>query len=65
MICYLKAVLIILMILKKKKGSVAQTIVNHIDTILHNKGDDNINIFVRRSFSEDFWRWLNDSAKYV
>jgi len=50
---------------KKKNGSVAQTIVNHIDTILHNKGDNNINIFVRRSFSEDFWRWLNDSAKYV
>ena len=50
---------------KKKKGSVAQTIVNHIDTILHYKGDNNINIFVRRSFSEDFSRWLNDSAKYV
>ena len=50
---------------KKKNGSVVQTIINQIDVILHNKGDDNLNIFVRRSFSQDFWRWLNDSARYI
>ena len=50
---------------KKKNGSVVQTIINQIDVILHNKENDNLNIFVRRSFSEDFWRWLNDSARYI
>ena len=50
---------------KKKKGSVAQTIVNHIDVILHNKDDNNLNLFVRRSFSEDLWLWLNDSARFI
>ena len=50
---------------KKKKGSVAQTIVNHIDVILHNKEDNNLNLFVRRSFSEDLWLWLNDSARFI
>ena len=50
---------------KKKNGSVVQTIINQIDVILHNKGDDNLNIFVRRSFAQDFWRWLNDSARYI
>ena len=50
---------------KKKNGSVVQTIINQIDVIIHNKGDNSLNIFVRRSFSQDFWRWLNDSARYI
>lgn len=50
---------------KNKKGSVVQTIVNHIDVILHHKEDDNLNLFVRRSFSEDLWLWINDSARFI
>ena len=50
---------------KNKKGSVVQTIVNHIDVILHHKEDNNLNLFVRRSFSEDLWLWINDSAKFI
>ena len=38
---------------KMKKGSVAQTLLNHTDVILHNIDDNNLNLFVRRSFSED------------
>ena len=49
----------------KTDGLTAQTIVNHIDVILHNKNTYNINLFVRRSFSEHLWLWLNDSAKFV
>ena len=49
----------------KKKGLVTQTIVNHIDVILHNKEDNNLNLFVRRSFSEDLWLWINDSARFI
>ena len=49
----------------KTDGLTAQTIVNHIDVILHNKNTYNINLFVRRSFSEHLCLWLNDSAKFV
>ena len=50
---------------KMKKGSVAQTLLNHTDVILHNINDNNLNLFVRRSFSEDLWLWINDSARFL
>ena len=50
---------------KMKKGSVAQTLLNHADVILHNIDDNNLNLFVRRSFSEDLWLWINDSARFL
>ncbi len=50
---------------KKKKGSVTQTIINHIDVILHNKDNNDLNLFVRRSFAEDLWLWLNDGARFI
>ena len=50
---------------KIKKGSVAQTVVNHVDVILHNIGENDLNLFVRRSFSEDLWLWINDSARFL
>ena len=49
----------------QKKGAVTQTILNHIDVILHNTGDNNLNLFVRRSFSEDLWLWISDSGKFL
>ena len=47
---------------KEKKGSSGQTILNHIDVIIHHKDSNNINLFVRRSFSEHLWSWINDCA---
>ena len=47
---------------KEKIGSAAQTILNHIDVIIHNKNSNNVNLFVRRSFSEHLWSWINDCA---
>ena len=47
---------------KTKKGSTAQTILNHIDVIIHHKSSDNVNLFVRRSFSEHLWSWINDAS---
>ena len=47
---------------EKKTGSVAQTILNQIDTIIHHKETNNVNLYVRRSFSEHIWSWLNDAA---
>ena len=50
---------------KNTKGSVVQTLVNHIDVIIHNKDINNLNLFVRRSFSNHLWLWMNDSARFV
>ena len=47
---------------KEKKGSTTQTLLSNIDVIIHNKGDNLVNLFVRRSFSEHLWSWINDSA---
>ena len=52
-------------IFKSKKGSVVQTIVNHIDVIIHNKNNNDLNLFVRRSFSNHLWSWMNDSARFI
>ncbi len=47
---------------KEKKGSTTQTILNHIDVILHHKEENVVNLFVRRSFAEHLWSWIEDSA---
>jgi len=52
-------------IFKSKKGSVVQTIVNHIDVIIHNKNNNDLNLFVRRSFSNHLWSWLNDGSRFI
>ena len=45
-----------------KKGSVTQTILSHIDVIIHLTEINDVNLLVRRSFSEHLYSWLNDSA---
>jgi len=47
---------------KNSTGAVVQTLVNHIDVVIHNKNINNINLFVRRSFANHLWSWLNDGA---
>ena len=47
---------------KEKKGSATQTLLNGIDVISLNKGMNLVNLFVRRSFSEHLYSWINDSA---
>ena len=47
---------------REKKGSTTQTLLNNIDVTIHNKGENLVNLFVRRSFSEHLCSWLNDSA---
>ena len=46
----------------KNKGSVVQTAFVHIDVIIHHKDTNNLNLFVRRSFSEHLFSWMNDVA---
>jgi len=50
---------------KNLKGSVTQTLVNHIDVIIHNKDINDLNLFVRKSFSEHLWFWINDSSRFI
>ena len=47
---------------KEKKGSTAQTVLNHIDVILHHKDENILNLFVRRSFAEHLCSWIEDCA---
>ena len=47
---------------KTKKGSVTQTLLLHVDVIIHLKEINTVNLFVRRSFSEHLMSWINDSA---
>ena len=47
---------------RNKKGSVTQTILAKIDVIIHNQNQNEVNLFVRRSFSQHLFSWMNDSA---
>ena len=47
---------------KNKKGAVTQTILAKIDVIIHNQDLNNVNLFVRRSFSQHLYSWMSDSA---
>ena len=47
---------------QNKKGAVTQTILNKIDIIVHNHNKNTVNLFVRRSFSQHLFSWMNDAA---
>ena len=49
-------------IFRNKKGSVAQTIISKIDVTIHNQDQNVANLFVRRSFSQHLFSWMNDAA---
>ena len=49
-------------VFKEKKGSTTQTVLNHVDVILHHKDENVVNLFVRRSFAEHLCSWIEDSA---
>ena len=47
---------------RNKEGSVTQTILAKIDVIIHNQNKNEVNLFVRRSFSQHLFSWMNDRA---
>ena len=47
---------------REKKGSTTQTVLNHVDVILHNKDKNIVNLFVRRSFAEHLFSWIEDCS---
>ena len=47
---------------QNRKGDVTQTILTKIDIIIHNQDKNTVNLFVRRSFSQHLFSWMNDAA---
>ena len=43
-------------------NSSAQTLLNNIDITIVKKDNENVDLLVRRSFSEHLWSWIKDSA---
>ena len=43
----------------------AQTLLNNIDVTIIKKNNENIDLLVRRSFSEHLWDWIKDSANLI
>ena len=43
-------------------NKVIQTILNHIDVTIHKKSENDVDLYVRRSFAKHLWNWLKDSA---
>ncbi len=50
---------------QNKKGTVTQTIIAKIDVIIHNQDKKDVNLFVRRSFSEHLFSWMTDAASRI
>ena len=50
---------------KNNKNVVVQTLLNHIDIIIHHQELNNVNLFVRKSFSEHLWLWIKDGSSFL
>ena len=46
-------------------NKVVQTILNHVDVTIHRRSENDVDLYVRRSFAGYLWDWLKDSAKLV
>ena len=46
-------------------NKVVQTILNHIDVTIHKKSENDVDLYVRRSFAKHLWDWLKDSASLM
>jgi len=42
-----------------------QTILNHVDVTIHQRSENDVDLYVRRSFADYLWHWLKDSAKLI
>jgi len=46
-------------------NKVVQTILNHIDVTVHKKNNEDVDLYVRRSFADHLWNWLKDSSSII
>ncbi len=42
-----------------------QTILNHVDVTIHRKSKEDVDLYVRRSFSDYLWAWIKDSSRFA
>jgi len=46
-------------------NKVVQTILNHVDVTIHQRSENDVDLYVRRSFAGYLWDWLKDSAQLI
>ena len=46
-------------------NKVVQTILNHVDVTIHRKSKEDVDLYVRRSFSDHLWAWIKDSSRFI
>ena len=46
-------------------NKVVQTILNNVDVTIHRKTKDDVDLYVRRSFSDHLWAWIKDSTRFI
>ena len=46
-------------------NKVIQTLLNHVDVTIHKKSKEDIDLYVRRSFSDHLWAWIKDSSRFI
>ena len=46
-------------------NKVIQTILNHVDVTIHRKSKEDVDLYVRRSFSDHLWAWIKDSSRFA
>ena len=46
-------------------NKVIQTILNHVDVTIHRKTKEDVDLYVRRSFSDYLWAWIKDSSRFI
>ena len=46
-------------------NKVVQTILNHVDVTIHRKTKEDVDLYVRRSFSDYLWAWIKDSSRFI
>ena len=47
-----------------QNNSSTQTLLNNIDVTIIKNNEENVDLLVRRSFSEHLWDWIKDSANF-
>ncbi len=48
-----------------RDNKVVQTILNHVDATIHRRTENDVDLYVRRSFAGYLWDWIKDSANLI
>ena len=48
-----------------RDNKAVQTILNNVDVTIHRKTKEEVDLYVRRSFSDHLWAWIKDSTRFI